>query len=219
MIKKLFSLLIGIFLLFIQFSFADEIPEETILMMEKITPSFQTEKLYGAMKKTPENPTNNLRRASGSPFFAKGIPLTVYGRVFDITGKPITNVVVKISQANYFGSYNFLVDQDSALYDPHFLSSGTSITNNLGEYSFLTIVPGYYGNRAPHLHITVSHFDFEMETEMFFSNHPRNDIDTKYLSLSEKHQKAVTAKVHYKNSKNFKEGMKAEFDIYINYNI
>ena len=214
---KLFFLYVVVF--FANSVFADDTPEETLMMMEKLTPSFQTEKLYGAMKKSPENATNNLRRASGSTFFAKGTPLTVSGRVFDITGKPITNVRVKIVQANHFGSYNFLLEEDSAVYDPYFLSAGTSITNNLGEYSFLTIMPGYYGNRAPHLHFTISHRDFEFETEMFFSNHPKNDIDSKYLSLSAAQKKAVTSKVFYKNSQNFKEGMSAVFDIYVNYSI
>ncbi len=214
-----------IFLLFfaishsITTSFAGDTPEETLLMIKKVTPSFQTEKLYGAMAKAPANPTNNLRRASGSPFFAKGVPLAIEGRVFDVTGKPISDVRVQIVQANYFGSYNFLVDKDSAVHDQHFLSSGTSVTNNLGEYSFLTIMPGYYGNRAPHLHVTIIHRDFEFETEMFFANHPRNDIDAKYLLLSSEQRSAVTGKMYYKDEKNFNLGMKAVFDIYINYSI
>ncbi len=210
----------GFFLVILQFSsFAGETPEETLLMIHKITPSFQTEKLYGALDKTPDNPTNNLRRESGSAFFAKGIPLSVEGRVFDVTGKPISNVRVKIVQANHFGSYNFLLDKDSLVYDPYFLSAGTAITNNLGEYSFLTIMPGYYGNRAPHLHVTISHRDFEFETEMFFANHPRNDADSKHNLLSPEQKNAVTAKVFYKDKKDFAKGMNAIFDIYINYNL
>ena len=208
-----------LFFAVLQSSFAGDTPEETLLMLRKVTPSFQTEKLYGALDKAPDNPTNNLRRGAGSPFFAKGIPLSVEGRIFDVTGKPIANVRVKIVQANHFGSYNFLIDKDSSVYDPYFRSAGTAVTNNLGEYSFLTIVPGHYGSRAPHLHVTIIHKDFEFETEMFFANHPRNDIDTKYTLLSDDHKNAITAKIFYKDRKNFAKGMKAVFDIYINYNL
>lgn len=221
MLIKYFFLLLSFFIYTTSFNtaFSGQTPEETLLMMEKITPSFQTEKLYGAMEMAPENPTNNLRRASGSTFFAKGVPLLIEGRIFDIAGKPISNVRVKVVQANHFGSYNFLLDADSAVYDPHFMSSGTSVTNNLGEYSFLTIMPGYYKNRAPHLHITISYKDFEFETEMFFSNHPRNEGDEKYLALSKKQRTAVTGVVYYKDEKNFHIGMKAMFDMYVNYNL
>ncbi len=70
---------------------ANETPEESLANMKKITPSFKSDDLYGAMKYTLENPTNNLRRLSGSPFFAKGVPLYIEGKVFDISGRHNTN--------------------------------------------------------------------------------------------------------------------------------
>jgi protocatechuate 3,4-dioxygenase beta subunit len=203
--------------LFCLISFADQTPEETIKNMSKITPSFYSKEMYGAMQDTPDNPTNNLRRTSGSPFFAKGIPLFIEGRVFDISGDPIKNVIVKITHANHYGAYNFIVNKESAVYDPYFLSSGISVTNNIGEYSFLTIMPGFYGKRAPHIHLTIVHETFEFETEMFFANHPRNIKDAKYHKLNLSEKKAVTAKVYYVDQNNFSLGIKAVFDIYINY--
>ena len=197
--------------------FADETPEETLQNINNITPSFHEEGMYGALNNTPQNPTNNLRRATGSPFFAKGIPLFIEGRVFDISGLPIKDVVVKIMQTNHYGSYNFLIDTDSAVYDPNFLSVGTSITNNIGAYSFLTVMPGHYGKRTPHIHFTIIHSAFEFETEMFFANHPRNEMDLKYRKLNDGEKKAVTAKIYYVDQQNFNRGIRAVFNIYINY--
>ncbi len=209
--------LLALFLGFVHASFGNETPEESLENMRKITPSFAEEKNYGAMEYTLKNPTNNLRRLSGSPFFAKGVPLYIEGRILDISGRPIKNVTIQITQTNYYGSYNFLVDKTSAVYDPHFDSGGVATTNNLGEYEFLTIMPGHYGKRAPHIHFNVKHKRFELETEMFFQNHPLNEWDKKYDSLTEDEQKACTAKMFYIDNKNLGHGMKAKFDIYINY--
>lgn len=209
---------IGVFFaLLVCYSIAEETPEETLENYHKITPNFHMESIYGAMKDAPENSTNNLRRNIGSPFFAKGIPLIIEGHVYDVSGMPIKNVKVIITQTNHYGSYNFIVDKDSAVYDPHFLSTGISVTNNLGEYSFITIMPGFYGKRAPHVHFYVSHPTFKIETEMFFANHPRNEIDLKFRKLSSHQQKAITAQIFYIDRSNFSHGMRAVFNIYVNY--
>jgi protocatechuate 3,4-dioxygenase beta subunit len=196
--------------------FANETPEESLANMTKITPSFESEDMYGAMEYTLKNPTNNLRRLVGSPFFAQGVPLYIEGRVFDISGDPIKDVTIQITQTNHYGSYNFLIDKESAVYDENFSSGGVSVTNNLGEYNFLTIMPGHYGNRAPHIHFNIKHQKFELETEMFFENHPLNEMDSKYQKLNKYEQKACTGRVYYINSQNMSEGMEARFDIYIN---
>ena len=46
------------------------------------------------------------------------------------------------------------------------------MTNNLGYYSFITIIPGKSGDRAPHINFLVQHPDFpEFKTQMFFADH------------------------------------------------
>lgn len=214
---KRFFLISVIFPLFYLQVSANETPEESLANMQKLTPSFATEELYGAMEYTLTNPTNNLRRLPGSPFFATGVPLYIEGVVYDISGRPVKNVTIQITQANHYGVYNFLVDKQSAVHDPYFSSGGVSVTNNLGEYYFLTIMPGHYGKRAPHIHFNIKHKYLELETEMFFANHPRNERDAKYNKLTPAEQKAVTAKVYYMSQENLDEGLKARFDIYVNY--
>lgn len=197
--------------------YAEDTPEETVENYQKLTPSFFKEEMYGAMKNVPQNTTNNLRRKTGSPFYAKGVPLVIEGHIYDISGLPIKDVTVKITQANHYGSYNFIIQPNSAVHDPNFLSTGTAITNNLGYYSFVTIMPGYYGNRAPHIHVNVKHKMFEFETEMFFANHQRNAVDKKFQKLKKLAKQAVTANVYYIDRTDFSLGLHAEFDIYVNY--
>lgn len=211
-IKMLF-----LFIFFVTSVFADTTPEDTLKNINKLTPSFYKEGMYGELKNVPENPTNNLRRKVGSAYIANGLPLFIKGRVLDVTGSPIANVTVKIMQTNHYGSYNFLLNEKSGMYDPNFLSTGTSITNNLGQYYFSTVLPGYYGNRAPHIHFQLTHNKFTFETEMFFKNHPRNYSDSKYIKLSDVEKNIVTANTYYVDRNDFSKGMYAVFDIYINY--
>ncbi|MFT4968182.1 MAG: protocatechuate 3,4-dioxygenase beta subunit [Candidatus Deianiraeaceae bacterium] len=205
------------FSIFMYQSIAHDTPEETAENLFKITPTLYSAGVYKEMYSMVQNPTNNLRREAGSPFFAKGIPLYIEGHVYDISNIPIEDVTIEIVQANHYGVYNFMIDEDSALHDPYFLSFGRSVTNNVGEYSFLTIIPGFYERRAPHIHLLIKHSKFEFETEMFFQNHPRNKKDPKFTKLNHHQRNAVTAKVYYVDSRNLQMGMRAIFDIYINY--
>jgi protocatechuate 3,4-dioxygenase beta subunit len=160
-------------------------------------------------------PTNNLRRKGGSPFLATGKMLIVEGYVTDLVDTPIEDVKVKLWHANHFGYYNHLVDiDDIEKHDIDFLPCGVCVTNNLGYYSFTTIMPGSYGNRAPHLHFLFEHEFFgKLETEMFFPSHPRNTNDKKYNVLNEKDKSLLTGLVRPINADDIDMGIMAVFNI------
>lgn len=172
-------------------------PEFILNKRSKITPILED------LTSKPINysESNNLRRRSGSPVLAKGEFLIVKGIVTDLLDNPVTNAKIRIWQADNFGYYKYLITDkyDYAIYDVDFEPTGTAITNNLGYYQFLTIFPGYYGNRAPHIHVLISddsHHLFEtINTEIFFEKHPRNKIDKKYNSLSLDNRKLVTCQM------------------------
>ncbi len=190
-------------------------PELVLRNIKLLTPSIREEQRYII----PQNfsHTNNLRRRTGSPFLAKGRFLYIEGFVLDLMGVPVENAVVRIWQANNFGYYNHLVvnKEDYTKYDVDFEGTGTCITDNNGHYSFFTIIPGYYGDRAPHINFIVEHEDFErLETAMYFSMHLRNAIDNTYINMSQKNRYLVSCKT--KKDDNFEHGEKCSFDIRLN---
>ena len=74
--------------------------------------------------------------------------------------------------------------------------SGRTITDNLGNYHFITIMPGSNPGRAPHINMNIYSTKFgKLETEMYFANHPYNASDYQYLAYDEKERLMVTATV------------------------
>jgi len=158
--------------------------------------------------------SNNLTKRAGSFNVATGEALYIKGTVTDAFGVPIEGAIIKIWQTNATGHYQNLLSKDSKYIDPNFLTSGEAVTDNLGRYGFLTIFPGFYKDRAPHINIIISHQDFgKIETEFYFENHPKNKKDPYYLSYKEDDREMLTADVEYVNPKNHKEGKVAIFNI------
>jgi protocatechuate 3,4-dioxygenase, beta subunit len=114
------------------------------------------------------------RQHSGEPL---GERIVVSGRVLDEDARPLTNTVVEIWQANAGGRYRHEVDQHDAPLDPNFTGSGQAITNERGEYRFVTIRPGEYpwrnhynAWRAAHIHFSLfgPSFATRLVTQMYF---------------------------------------------------
>jgi protocatechuate 3,4-dioxygenase beta subunit len=188
------------------------LPEIIEANAKLITPSISSDE-YDLNQKF--NSSNNLRRMTGSYFLAKGEPLIVEGFVVDLTDKPIEGAVVQIWHANYLGYY-----QDNAKaknIDLDFAGNGTSITDKRGKYHFLTIMPYFYDNRAPHVHFMVKKTGFDtLTTEMFFPEHPRNKKDEKYKSISPEKRYLITDDIGSIFENSVASGKVAKFNIRLN---
>lgn len=132
---------------------------------------------------------NNLRRYIGSPEFAQGNFITIKGKILDSNCVPVTGALVQIWHTDSKGVYKYSIDGPTylnkrlmyvrSLYnnpvttehrtpDKNFTGSGSVKTDNLGNYKFMTIMPGV-NNIVPVVHFHISHNDFsDMETVMFF---------------------------------------------------
>ena len=173
-------------------------------------------RLFSAELSIPEkfNTTNNLIQKTGSFYAAFGEMLFVQGTITDSFSVPIEGAIIEIWQTNSAGKYQTLLDNSSDFIDKNFNMSGRTITDNLGKYFFVTIVPGSYLNRAPHINFNIYHQKFgKLETEMYFENHPKNNSDYEYLSYSQEDQKLITAKVNLTDIFNSKSTKIATFDI------
>ena len=145
------------------------------------------------LKPQPEiNSNNNLRRFTGSPDLASGDLILIKGQVLDSNCVPISDAVVEIWQADSYG--NELLNADYEInpeFDKYFVGSGKTITDNMGNYHFLSIMPGSHGNKeAPSINFTVKHRDFlPFETKMYFENQSINSADkmlNKYVENTKK---------------------------------
>ena len=81
------------------------------------------------------------RQHRGEPL---GERIIITGRVLDSDGKPVSNTLVEIWQANAAGRYLDPVDDHDAPLDPNFTGAGRGLTDTDGSYRFVTVKPGAY---------------------------------------------------------------------------
>jgi len=131
--------------------------------------------------------TRNARK-SGEPI---GERIVVTGRVLDEAGRPITNTLIELWQANAAGRYIDAVDQHNAPLDPNFLGGGRCVTDGEGRYRFYTIKPGAYpwnnhanGWRPNHIHFSLfgTSIATRLVTQMYFPGDPLLELDPIYKS-------------------------------------
>ncbi len=140
--------------------------------------------------------TNNLAKKTGSFYRAFGEIIFIQGTVTDSFNVPIEGAAIEIWQTNAAGKYHSLLEPNSEYIDKYFSMSGRATTDNLGNYHFITIMPGSSPGRAAHINMNVYHPKFgKLETEMYFADHPYNKDDYQYLSYTPEEQKLLTAPV------------------------
>ena len=157
----------------------------------------QTPQIYDLNNKPNKfSLSNNLRRKASSPLTANGELIYIVGRVTDINCIPVKDANVFIWHANTHGIYQNNQDNDSTelipeeldMYDYQFIGSGKAVTDNLGNYSFITVMPGTNNqNKVPQVHFMLQHSEFpEFNTTMFFPEY-NNLTDNRFNSNSNSH--------------------------------
>ena len=158
MLKKLIITLV-LSIILVGESFADKMGECTI------TPEIWS---VGVLPDTKNS--NNLTQDYASFEIARGKKILIKGKVLDNNCVPISVVKVNIWQTNYFGLYQFSADDIyNEHYDKNFRGSGNTLTNNLGEFEFITVYPGKVNSMSPNIIFRLEHQNFyPFETKMFF---------------------------------------------------
>lgn len=121
-----------------------------------------------------------------------GERIMVTGRVLDGEGRPVRNQLVEVWQANAAGRYIHKRDQHPAPIDPNFTGTGRTITDEDGNYRFVTIKPGAYpwknhsnAWRPAHIHFSLfgNAFTQRIITQMYFPGDPLFPLDPIYNSI------------------------------------
>ncbi len=110
-----------------------------------------------------------------------GQRIIVQGQVRDDDGRPVTDSLVEVWQANAAGRYRHPVDQWPAPLDPGFSGVGRTLTDGQGRYRFTTVRPGAYpwknhhnAWRPAHIHFSLfgRAFTQRLVTQMYFPDDP-----------------------------------------------
>ena len=142
----------------------------------------------------------DLTKIEGRSASALGQVVTITGQVKDLEGKPISGATVDLWQANAAGKYRHPHDSSKAKLDPNFQGWAVLKTDNNGQYTVKTIIPGAYPvsgewTRPPHIHFKVSKLGYEgVTTQMYFPDHPLNTADRLLKRKSTREQALMTAK-------------------------
>lgn len=128
----------------------------------------------------------DLSRAEPGMTQSVGQLISVFGRVLDEDGSPMSNAIVELWQANSAGRYIHELDHTGAPLDPNFTGQGRLVTGPEGEFRFFTVKPGAYPVlesgwwwRPPHIHFSIfgrSWMD-RYVTQIFFPGEPLNETD------------------------------------------
>jgi protocatechuate 3,4-dioxygenase, alpha subunit len=99
--------------------------------------------------------------------FAQGLnhladEIEITGRVTELDGRPLDNVVLEIWQADAAGRFD----------NPDFPGWGRAATDVQGNYLFRTLKPGACAGRAPHVNFLILYSGLmrQLQTVMFFDD-------------------------------------------------
>ncbi len=123
------------------------------------------------------------RQHAGEPL---GERIVVSGQVTDSDGRAVRNTLVEIWQANAAGRYLDPVDDHEAPLDPNFTGAGRCLTDDEGQYRFVTVKPGAYpwrnhanAWRPAHVHFSLfgPSLASRLVTQMYFPGDPLLPLD------------------------------------------
>jgi len=137
----------------------------------------------------------DLTRLAGRSARAAGTLMVLSGRVLDTRGRPLAGAQLEMWQANTHGRYLHSADRESSgPLDANFQGYAALRTDAEGRYRILSVRPGRYPGRTPHLHFNALHGGHKLTTQMFFADEPHNERDGLYRSLDAAARRAVTAR-------------------------
>ena len=112
---------------------------------------------------------------------AKGEPIEISGRVTQLDGRALDNVVLEIWQADAEGRYD----------SPDFFGWGRAATDTDGVFSFKTVLPGRLEGRAPHINLLILYSGLmrALHTVMFF-----DDSDDPVLNAVKSKERLIAKK-------------------------
>ena len=128
----------------------------------------QTLPLTASQTEGPYFKTNSPERASLVTDDMQGTLLTITGQVLAQDGTPVANALLDFWQADASGAYD----------NSGYTLRGHQYTDENGNYTLTTVVPGLYPGRTRHIHVKVqAPGGPTLTTQLYFAGEPRNNTD------------------------------------------
>ena len=130
-----------------------------------------------------------------------GEKISIEGRVLDGDGKPVSDALVEIWQANAHGKYAHPDDPQDKPLETGFKGFGRVPTDDKGSFKFTTIKPGRVpapagGLQAPHINVTIFMRGLlkQLHTRIYFPADPANADDAVLQSVPQPRRGTLIAK-------------------------
>ena len=130
-----------------------------------------------------------------------GEKVTIEGRVLDGDGKPVSDALVEIWQANAHGKYAHPEDPQDKPLEAGFKGFGRVPTDDSGGFRFATIKPGRVaapggGLQAPHINVTIFMRGIlkQLNTRIYFPQEPSNAEDAVLQRVPQARRETLIAK-------------------------
>ncbi|GLV47972.1 catechol 1,2-dioxygenase [Thermus sp. LT1-2-5] len=98
-----------------------------------------------------------------------GVPLRLTLRVQDTACRPLQGARVDLWHTDALGRY-------SGVNAPGVFCRGWQATDEKGQVGFLTLFPGWYPSRTPHLHLRVEAKGRALATQLFFPEEVQSQV-------------------------------------------
>src|SRR5438105_822379 len=144
--------------------------QTSVTFMAPITVG-QTQSLTVSQTEGPYFKTNSPERNSLVSEDMSGSVLTITGQVLSPDGTPVANALLDFWQASDSGQYDNI----------GYLLRGHQYTDENGDYTLTTVVPGLYPGRTRHIHVKVQAPNSPvLTTQLFFPGEAGNSRDSIY---------------------------------------
>ena len=127
--------------------------------------------------------SNNLLRSSGEMPLTCGEKLIIRGKLVDRDCVPISDAKINIWQVACDGKYPYKPLRNIGKKDDFnekssatFRGAGTAITDNKGEFYFITIYPANFHGQKPHIDFRVSHSLFDEFNTRFYTTENDSEV-------------------------------------------
>jgi len=148
---------------------AQSVPADAIAPTTALTTTIgQTQTLTVSQTEGPYFKTNSPERSALVTDSTQGTLLTVTGQVLAADGTPVANALLDFWQADASGAYD----------NSGYTLRGHQYTDENGNYTLTTVVPGLYPGRTRHIHVKVqAPGGPTLTTQLYFPGEARNSTD------------------------------------------
>lgn len=140
-----------------------------LVTLVAVPPTFaQSQPVTVSQTEGPYFKVNSPERTSLVTDTTQGTLLTISGQVLAPDGTPVANALLDFWQADAGGSYD----------NSGYTLRGHQYTDENGNYTLTTVVPGLYPGRTRHIHVKVQAPNSPvLTTQLYFPGEARNTTD------------------------------------------